>query len=258
MTPYEQEQVAAIAAWKSPQPDPGRRALQQLSERASRALGKLLPTDTVPTLMQALNRMAAQLAEDDSILDDPWLRERQIGTLRDLATQPLEVADALANRILLDAERIALGMGAVTGTGGPVAALAGTPLLLGGALRVIHRISQAYGHNSETHQDRMLMLHILALSTAIDPDERRRVLDDYHHLIEASLLRQAISESTLTALQRVLLGSELTSLIPGLGMVLNARFNQLFIREAGIAARRVFQERWLRERGKTGWIAPVQ
>ena len=181
--------------------------MQQLSEQASRALGKLLPTDTVPTLMQALNRMAAQLAEDDSILDDPWLRERQIDTLRDLAAQPLEVADALANRILLDAERIALGMGAVTGTGGPVAALAGTPLLLGGALRVIHRISQAYGHNSETHQDRMLMLHILALSTAIDPDERRRVLDDYHHLIEASLLRQAISESTLTALQRVLLGA---------------------------------------------------
>lgn len=258
MTPYEQEQVAAIAAWKSPQPDPGRRALQQLSEQASRVLGKLLPTDTVPTLMQALNRMAAQLAEDDSILDDPWLQERQIDTLRDLAAQPLEIADALANRILADAERIALGMGAVTGTGGPVAALAGTPLLLGGALRVIHRISQAYGHDSETHQDRMLMLHILALSTAIDPDERKRVLDDYHHLIEASLLRQAISESTLTALQRVLLGSELTSLIPGLGMVLNARFNQLFIREAGIAARRVFQERWLRERGKTGWIAPVQ
>lgn len=214
----------------------------------------MLPEDALPSLMQALNRMATQLARDDHILDDDWLKDRQINTTEDLAAQPLEFADELAKRILTDAERIALGVGAATGGGGPVAALAGVPLLLGGALRVIHRISQAYGHSTDTDEDRTLMLHVLALSTAIDPDERTRALRDYQQQMETSLMRQAITETTQVALQRVLIGSEVSSLIPGLGLVLNARFNQIFIRQAGMAAQRIFQERWLLDRGKINWI----
>lgn len=257
LTAYERQQIAIIAAWKYQKPDAGRRALQRLSEQASQAVNKLLPDSVLPTLVQAINRMAAQLNRDDSLLKDDWLKNQDIRTLDALKAQPMDFADELADRVLADAERIALGMGAATGTGGPVAALAGVPLLLGGALRVIHRISQAYGHNTETDEDRILMLHILALATAIDPEERKRAMEDYQQQIEASLLRQVISESTQVALQRVLLGSELTSLIPGLGMILNARFNQLFIRQAGITAQRIFQERWLRERGKITWIQPV-
>ncbi len=256
LTAYEKEQIAVIAAWKCQKPDSGHRILQQLSGQASQAISKILPDHVVPSLMEAINKMAAQLNQDDSLLEDEWLKSQNIRTLDALMAQPLEFADELTGRILADAERIALGMGAATGTGGPVAALAGVPLLLGGALRVIHRISQAYGHSTETGEDRMLMLHILALATAIDPAERQRALENYQQQIETSLLRQAIGESTLAALQRVILGSELTSLIPGLGMILNARFNQLFIRQAGITAQRIFQERWLRERGKINWIQP--
>jgi len=257
LTPYEKTQIEAIAAWKCVKPGVSRRLLQKVTGQVSQFIGKALPGDTLSSVMTGINKMAGKLAQDDSIFRDNWLREQGVEHLQALAEKPLEFADELAARIIQEAGRIALGVGAATGTGGPVAALAGMPLLLGSALRVIHRVSQAYGHNGESEEDRQLMLHVLALSTAVDATERARALADYQRQIEASLLRQAISETAQTAVQRALLGAELGSLIPGLGILVNAQLNRSFVEQAGVTAQRVFQERWLRERGKVVWIAPA-
>ena len=105
----------------------------------------MLPKTAVKAAMDGVNKMAGQLAVDDSILKDPELKAQGIATLQDIAARPLEFADALAGRIIADADHIAFGMGAATGTGGLVAAAAGLPVLVAGALRVIYRVSQAYG-----------------------------------------------------------------------------------------------------------------
>ncbi len=255
LTPYEKKQIQAIAAWKSQQPGLGKRLLGKLSGQVSQWIGKALPTMDLSPVTQAINQMAERLTRDDSLLEDSWLQEQGVTELGQLVDKPLEFADQLANRIIADAGRIALGTGAATGTGGPVSALAGIPILLGGALRVIHRVSQAYGHSTETEEDRQMMLHILALSTAADANERKRAMADYQRQIETSLIRQAIGDSTQVALQQVILGTELGSLIPGLGILLNAQFSCAFVEQAGLTAQRVCQERWLRERGKVNWIA---
>lgn len=256
LTPYEKKQIEAIAAWKCLKPGLSKRLLQKISGRVSQVIGQALPGGALSSVTNAINKMASQLTQDDTILKDSWLQAQGVNNLDDLASKPLEFADTLSARIIDDAGRIALGMGAATGTGGPVAALAGIPLLLAGALRVIHRVSQAYGYPSDSEESRTLMLHVLALSTAVDANERAEAMADYHRQIETSLLRQAIGESTQAALQRALLGAEIGSIVPGLGILLNAQLNRSFVEQAGLTAQRVFQERWLRERGKVVWIAP--
>lgn len=256
LTAYEESQVAAIAAWKARSPSLGQRAVRLVSRPIGEVVDDLLPKTAVFAVIEAVNKMAGQLAQDDNILKDAYLQSQGVGSSADLAVKPLEFADTLAGRVVGDAGRIALGMGAATGAGGLVTAAAGMPVLLAGALRVIHRVSQAYGYVGDPPKDRMLMLHILALSTAIDPKERELALVNYQRQIEASFIRQAVEESTQKVLQRALLGAELGSLIPGFGIAFNAYLNRAFIDRAGLTAQRVFQEYWLRERGKVKWILP--
>jgi hypothetical protein len=254
---YEAGQVAAIAAWKGETPGVAKRAIRVVTRPLGNLVNKVLPKGPITAAMDAVNKMAGQLAEDDNILKDPYVKAQGIASLEDIAARPLEFCDGLAERVIRDAGHIALGLGAATGTGGPIAAAAGMPVLVAGALRVIYRVSQAYGFAIDRPGDKELMLHILALSTATDTGERAQAMANYQRQIETTFLHQAVEESAQNALQRAMLGAELSSLIPGFSIAFSAYLNREFVSRAGIAAQRVFQEHWLRERGKVGWIEPA-
>lgn len=255
---YEAGQVAQIAAWKSEAPGMAKRLLRTVTAPIGGLMNKVLPKKAVQAAMDMVNKMAGQLAQDDSILKDPKLKAQGIASLQDIAAQPLAFCDELADRIIQDAGNIALGMGAATGTGGPVAAAAGLPVLVAGALRVIYRVSQAYGYAIDHPGDKELMLHILALSTATDADEREQAMANYQRQIETTFLHQAVEESANNALQRAVLGAELGALIPGFSIAFSAYLNREFVHRAGIAAKRVFQEHWLRDRRKVTWVSPLR
>jgi hypothetical protein len=257
LTDYEASQVQAIAAWKGEMPGLSKRAFRAVAAPIGKLMNKVLPKGAVSAAMDMVNKMAGQLAKDDTILKDSWLKERGITSLEDIAAQPLEFADELAGRIIRDANNIALGMGAATGTGGPIAVAVELPALVVGALRVIYRISQAYGYAVDDPGDKELMLHILALSTASGPGERAEAMANYQRQIETTFLHQAVEESANKAIQRVVLGAELGALIPGFSIAFSAYLNREFVNRAGLAAQRVFQEHWLRERGKVEWVDPI-
>jgi len=254
---YEAGQVAQIAAWKSETPGIAKRVLRNVTAPLGTLVNKVLPKNTVQAAIDGVNKMANQLAQDDSILKDPKLKAQGINSLEEIASKPLEFCDGLADHVIHDAGNIALGMGAATGTGGPVAAAAGMPVLVAGALRVIYRVSQAYGYAIDHPGAKELMLHILALSTATGPQERAQALANYQRQIETTFLHQAVEESANNALQRAVLGVELGSLIPGFSIAFSAYLNREFVHRAGVAAKRVFQEHWLRDRGKVTWITPA-
>lgn len=257
LTGYETRQVLEIAVWKSELPGVTKRIVRAITRPISYVANKVLPEAAVQMAMDTLNKMAADLARDDNIFKEQFVKSRGIGSRADLAGKPLEFADLLADHVIADASHIALGMGAATGTGGPVAAAAGIPVLLAGALRVIHRVSQAYGYQIEQQRDKQLMLHILALSTSDSPRERSQAMANYQRQIEQSFLNQAVEESAQEALQRAVLGAELGMLIPGFSIAFNAYLNREFVVKAGATAKRVFQESWLRDRGKVTWISPL-
>ena len=256
LTAYEQAQVAAIAAWKADSPGLARQMIRLIAKPVGQWVNKALPKAAIATAIDVVNKMAEQLAQDDSILKDAWLQAQGVASLEDIAARPLEFADTVADRIISDAGHIALGMGAATGTGGPLAAAVGTPVLVAGALRVIYRVSQAYGHAAGQPYDQLLMLHILALSMAANPEERVQAMTNYQRQIESSFLHAAVEESAQSALQQVVLGAELGALIPGFSIAFSAYLNRSFVNKAGVAAKRVFQECWLRDRGKVSWVDP--
>jgi hypothetical protein len=258
LTEYEAQQVREIAAWKAEVPGLSKRIVRAITSPISYVANKVLPKAAVDSAMNAVNKMAGQLAEDDNILKDRFVKSQGIESLQDLAAKPLEFADSLADHVIADASHIALGMGAATGTGGPVALAAGLPVLLAGALRVIYRVSQAYGYRIEQQRDKQLMLHVLALSTTSSPQERSRAMANYQRQIEQSFLNQAVEESAQKALQRAVLGAELGMLVPGFSIAFNAYLNREFVVKAGVTAKRVFQERWLRDHGKVTWINPAR
>lgn len=256
LTEYEQSQIAAIADWKAESPGLAKLMVRAIAAPFGYLVNKVMPKSAISMAMDAVNKMAAQLARDDTILKDPVLQSQSITALENLAAQPLEFADALADRIIGDAGKIALGMGAATGTGGVLMATAGISVMLAGALRVIYRVSQAYGYTIDQQHERVLILHILALSTATGKDERAQAMQNYQRQIETSFLHAAVEESAQKALQRAVLGAELGTLVPGFSIAFNAYLNRAFVHNAGQAAKRVFQESWLRDRNKVGWIAP--
>lgn len=257
LTPYESAQVAEIAVWKGASSGLTKRVLRTVTKPLGNLMNMVIPKKPVQAAIEAVNKMAGQLSQDDSIFNDEKLKAKGIQTLEALREQPLEFADELAESVIKDADNIALGMGAATGTGGPIAAAAGMPVLVAGALRVIYRVSQAYGYAIDHPGHKELMLHILALSTATDPEERAKAMENYQKQIETTFLHQAVEESTQNALQKAVLGVELGVLIPGFSIVLSAYLNREFVHRAGIAAKRVFQENWLRERHKVTWIEPA-
>lgn len=257
LTEYELRQVCAIAAWKGERPGPAR----ALAHRAGRSLGKLssklVPERPVKAALSALNQAASRIARDDSVLKDPVLQEAGVSSLADIAAQPLEFSDRLADRVIADAGGIALGMGAATGAGGPLSAAAGIPALLFGALRAIHRVSHAYGYDFEPERERRLMLGVLSLSTAATPEQRLQAMEGYRLQIESAFFNQAVEETAIKALQRAVLGVELGAMVPDFNVACGAYLSRQFVTRAGVAAKRVFQELWLRDRGKVVWIAPV-
>lgn len=254
---YELRQVSAIAAWKGEKPGTAKRLVNRVTGPLGKLSGLIIPDAPVKAAIDALDKAAGQISKDDSILDDHLLEKEGVRSLADIAARPLEFSDALADRVIADAGHIALGVGAATGAGGPVSAAVGIPALLFGALRVIHRVSQAYGYSVEDERDKRLAIGIMALSTAVTPEQREQAMNSYRSQIETSFLNQAVEESANKAIQRAILGVELGSLIPGFNIAFNAYLNREFVHKAGIAAKRVFQERWLRDRGKATWIEPV-
>jgi hypothetical protein len=248
LTHYESARLRDVVAWKRKEAGQGAlvKLLDPIARRAGNAVSRVLPRGGVTFLMERLDDMAERLANDgDDLLNDPFVSKLNISSWSDLHDQPLEVADAIADHVVRDAKKVAIGMGAVTGTGGPIAALGGTPVLLANAITVIHRVGLAYGYHNTRERRKSLALYILALSMAEDQQQKQAAFADYQTHIQQSLVDQAVRETAASMLQRVFLGFQVGSAIPGLGIAMNAYLSRAFIKQAGRTAQRVFQEQWL-------------
>lgn len=250
---YEAAQVRGIAAWKRRKPHLAQPLLDRAHKPLARLSRKLVPARASRFALEALNRMAEQGVRDDWILRHSGFR-----SLEEIAAQSLEFSDKLADKVIEEGLKLATGVGAITGTGSLGTAMVGVPALLGVALRLIHRVSQAYGYSTEQTGERSFMLHILALSTARTHEEQLRAMENYHWQIEHHIVGDAVNDAALTLLQRVVLGRKLASVLPGLSIALNAYANRSFTERAGVTAKHVYQERWLLDRGKIrSWIQPT-
>ncbi|HKI16707.1 MAG TPA: EcsC family protein, partial [Isosphaeraceae bacterium] len=251
LTPHEAEQVREIAAWKSQPPNP----LDELSKTVTlpwaRFLERIVPDWIVTTTINRSYDLARALASPDATK-----RKAGVEQLAELRQWPLEECDRLARRVAASARLISLFEGGVTGAGGVVTTVLDIPLLFVLSLRTIQKIGHCYGYALDSEGDRQYVLGVLITATSGSLDSKRERLDRLHGLKDW-FFEMTQEEIVADELLSLLFQLEVFEEIPGIGIVSGAALNLFFSRKIDVTARRVFQERWLRDNGKVAGIEPA-
>jgi hypothetical protein len=251
---YEARQADEIANWKSERPSLVMAAFRGISRPLSRLLARVVPDETLRSVATTAEELATRYAGPDEIVHQAGVKD-----LSELRSWTLEECDALAGTISASAERRAMVEGALAGLGGIVTETLNVPILLAATMRSIFRVGHCYGFSLDSEIDRLFVLGILELSTADDPARRQAVHQQLRDLGTGGAAGPSDGKAIhLDGLEESLLGDLAIGAVPLVGDVTWIMMDYDFIRRVDITARRVFQERWLKDRGKLTEIFPAQ
>ncbi len=251
LTTYEKQQVAQIAAWKSKPVNPIAEVWNIVVLQAAKAVTFFVPDVLVRSAIELSYSAAHKLAPPQSIA-----RQAGVKNVRDLRKTPLEECDRLAQRVSAAARTLATVEGAATGAGGAATTLLDVPLLFASALRTIIRIGQCYGYPGGEPQDRYFNLGVLTIATAGSVATRMERLDQLKDL-EVLLVEETQVDMIRSELLSFIFQLEVFEEVPGIGIASGALLNLSFMHRVDVTARRVFQERWLTDNGKSRGIEPA-
>jgi EcsC protein family len=251
LTPYESDQISQIAAWKSRAPGPIAEIARKITQPGGKLIGKVLPEAFVRVPIEQSYRLAVKLAGKNDVK-----RRAGVADLRDLRSKPLEDCDRLAQETGLFSQVFATAQGAATGAGGVLTTVIDIPLLLILSLRTILKIGHCYGYSLHRQRDQHFVLGVLIAAVSGTLATKRHRLDRIHQL-EDWLIHEMHEEILAEELLSVLFQLEVFEAIPGIGAISGAVLNLAFMRKVDETARRVFQERWLKDSGKVQSISPA-
>jgi len=261
LTHYEQEQVEEISLWLSDMPGGLDEGIGRVFDTVESAVEELIPDGVVQKVLQSLQTVA-----DDWQADWQSLKSAAgVEDYRQLKQAELDFCDKLADGV----RKKAIATGAVKGSLGDFAGVLGEgfslPLSVLLALQTAHRIGLCYGYSPETKDDRQLAWVILALGTATTPEDKRAAVKawrDCHLLLYPQILKDLLEKPIAAATVGGMLGSlarqvvgrviekESGGMLPVVGPALSA-WGEISLLEGGcLAARRVFQVRWLTDNEK--------
>ncbi len=249
LTEYEEGVVTEIAMWKAETPSGVGRVIGVLRKPLNAVIGRVVPGSVVGSVCSRIESVVDPKAGRDEIARAAGVRK-----VEELAQHSLEDCDRLAEDVSVHAQRGAILESAAAGAAGIVGAAVSVPVLVGAAIRAIRRIGHCYGYPLATERDRYHVLGVLELATADDAETRQKIrarLDLLMHDPKTAPLE-------LVGLRRELAEDLMFEAVPFLGEVATLVLDYAFMRRVDIAARRVFQERWLRRRGKVLVIPPAE
>jgi hypothetical protein len=169
---------------------------------------------------------------------------------------PLEVCDKLSRRVGTIAQAIATAEGALTGAGGIWTTLLDVPLLFGVCLRTILKIGHCYGYPLDRPTDKAWVLGAFAVSLSSTRQKRTELMARLRE-IEELLLEQTQQQVVVEEAAALITQIELFEDIPVFGAATGALLNLSVAHKTETTARRLFQERWLRDNGKVDSIEPA-
>jgi hypothetical protein len=249
LSEYEQRAVMEIAIWKAETPSRVARAFQVLRKPLNEVTGRVVTGSTVRSLCACVESLVKPQAGRDEIA-----RAAGVGAVEELAHRSLEECDQLAQDVSVHAQRRAILESAAAGVAGTVGAAVYVPVLLGAAIRAIRRIGHCYGYPLTTERDRYYVMGVVELATAEEPEVRQCIRARLYFLMHDP----KTAPLELDGVRRALAEDLVFEALPVLGEVAAVVLDYAFMRRVDDAARRVFQERWLRRRGKVLVIPPAQ
>ena len=220
-------------------------------QQPAKVLAKLIPDSLIRRAIELSYNASETLAGQRA----SW-REAGVKHLNELRRRPLEQCDRLAKQVGMTAQALATAEGAAHRRRRRLTTLIDIPLLFILGLRTILRISYCYGFPVEQPKDRYFNLGVFTVATSgslVTRRERLGELRDLENLLIEELQVELITQELLSFLFQL----EVFEEVPGVGAASGALLNLAFMRRVDLTARRVFQERWLVENGKTKEITPA-
>jgi EcsC protein family len=250
LTEYESQQVREIAAWKAMPPNAFAELFKRMSLAVSDLIERIIPDQAAQIAIEKLYSASEMLA-----IREDMMREAGVRDLAELRKKPLEDCDRLAMQVGSVAQVWATIEGAATGAGGVLTTLIDVPLLFVLALRTIMKIGHSYGYplDRPTDQSFVLAVMIAGLSDSLVIKQNRlKELRQIERLLLEETQEEIVAEEALALLFQLEIFE-----VPGIGAISGALLNLAFIHRVENTARRVFQERWLRDNGKVERIEPL-
>jgi hypothetical protein len=253
---YEQQQISEIAGWKSLRPSLLEASLGRLAAAAYDHAGSLVhKTHIGPTLLKAF-----ELAEQfDTVGEIRTLAG--VESIDELRHSDLQRCDALVERIALREERLGLTEAAFSEVGGLATEIANMPIQAREVILLLKRIGHCYGYplNEDTCDSYLKTLIILGHETKVA--KRLELLNRLRTLESCRLSDEEIEEENREIETKIGAGfaeGSVMEFVPYFGMLLSVYNDYEYFHHLIITARRVFQERHLRDLGKVDEILPAE
>lgn len=266
LTIYEGQQLHAIKAWQDEKPGVLSQALGMVAKPMAWFMTKIIPEAAIRGALSASNTAARWMTDTADIV-----RDAHVEAIADLKDKDLELSDRLADEVHNWAIGIAAVEGTATGFFGVFSVPVDVPAIITLALRTIHKIGVCYGYECKTERDEQFVLGILSASGSNSMDEKVAALatlkaiqmallsQTWKTMAEKAAQSQLSKEAVLISIRSLAkqLGINITkrkalAAIPVVGAAIGGTVNGCYIKDVGWAARRMFQERWLKDNGKSG------
>lgn len=264
LTKHEREQVREISDWKKKEPSVVDKTLGIAIEPLAWMIRKVVPDAALIGALQMARKLSTMTVDTADVL-----REAGVVKVSDLKTKDLELSDRLADEVHNWGIGIAAAEGAGTGFFGIFGAPVDVPALIMLSLRTIEKIGVCYGYECKTKEDEDFIMGILSAAGANSVEEKLAALTAIR-AIETTLIKQTWKKMAETAAKNQFskegaiiglkaLAKQLSinitkrkalAAIPYIGALIGGSMNAWYVRDIGWAARRLFQERWLKENGK--------
>jgi uncharacterized protein (DUF697 family) len=262
VTDYESRQMAEIEAWKRAKPDMLRGRFGSVPRTLNWVVDRIVPYIPLNQTFAWLDATAARLVDERDLI-----KRAGVSSLAELQSQDLSLSDRLAEGNHRWAMGMAAAEGAVTGVTGLVGLAADIPAIITLALRTIYRTGLCYGF--DVQPERQMALGILAVSGANSMEEKTQALaklDEQQTALTGHgttgpgnvskldhsriTVRQVTHQLGVNLAKRKALQA-----VPMVGALVGGSVNAWYIRDVSWAARRVFQEQWLRQNHKLSHVA---
>lgn len=263
-TTYEAEQITAITKWKQKEPSVLTKATGTLFKPVEWVASRLIPQKMLEGALSAANAAGGMLADESDIL-----RDGDVKNIEELKTKDLKLSDELADSVHNWAIGLAGAEGAAAGVAGPVGILVDIPALITLSYRTIHKIGLCYGYVCSSPEERMFINFIMSAANANTIKEKAIGLAGIQQmgvLISKTTFKKMAEKaandkfskeavvmfikSFAKSLGKNLTKRKMLQAIPIAGGIIGGSVNASFIQDVAWAARRSFQERWLKDNGK--------
>jgi len=261
LSAYELTQLKAIEVWKDKKPGILSESFDLMVLPLTWAASLIVPVKLVESALTAVSNVSKQLTFENDILDKAGIEK-----IEQLLSLDLEISDSLAEDCLQRSTAYAGTSGAALGATG----VGGIPLDIGTLLTIafntIHKIALCYGYQK---LDEQFVFAVLAAANADNRADRIKtieVIQQLHTMIEDEVIEEQMKGMVISKVVRAgcyfsargvakgigknLARRKVLQIVPLVGAVFGGVGNVVFISDVSIAARHLFQQRWLIDNGR--------